>query len=271
MVQGGEGYPSMIAAIRRLAMCFASIMACTVAHATSFDCDAGSLSRTEKTICSRDDLGALDNEMADTYRHMLSLARAPADVSASQRRWLASRNRCKDAECVARAYRARLAELRATPTAGWRAFHDAETGLRFRYLANRSVKPCASDLGPRCYTLSGPGMAAGSTYFLQLQMADGSTEAVAGSLWEKQGDGWMAAGRGDARAPVAEFVGDDWRGLVADTVCGIGDAHGFHGAAGDCYTYVMSNGRRALIMTTDGASGHDPETLATVRSAKFDE
>lgn len=271
MVQGGEGYLTMIAAICRLAVGFAAIMACTVAHATSFDCDADSLSRIEKTICGRDDLGALDSEMADTYRRMLSLARAPADEAASQRRWLALRNRCNDVACIARTYRDRLVELRATPTAGWHEFHDPATGLRFRYLANRSVKPCASDMGPRCYILSGPGMAAGSTYFLQLQVADGSTEAVAGSLWEKQGDGWMAAGRGDARAPVAEFVGDGWRGLVADTVCGIGDAHGFHGAAGDCYTYVMSNGRRALIMTTDGASGHDPETLATVRSAKLDE
>ncbi len=152
----------MIAVMRRLAVWLAPIMACTGAHATSFDCDSESLSRIEKTICSRDDLAALDNEMADTYRRMLSLARTPADVTASQRRWLAARNRCNDAACVAQTYRDRLTELRATPGAGWREFHDPATGLRFRYLANRSVKPCAGDAGPRCHILSGPGMAAGS-------------------------------------------------------------------------------------------------------------
>jgi hypothetical protein len=112
-------------------------------------------------------------------------------------------------------------------------------------------------------------MAAGSAYFLQLQVVDGSIDAVAGSLWEKKGDTWAAQGRGDAVAPVEQFAGDGWRGLVAATVCGIGDAHGFHAAGGTCYTYLMSNGRRALVMTTDGASGHDPETLATVRSAQL--
>jgi uncharacterized protein len=202
---------------------------------------------------------------------MVSLARAPADVAAAQRRWLAARNRCGDATCIAQAYRDRLVELRATPTAGWRVFHDAATGLRFRYLANRRVKSCAGDLGRGCFTLSGPGMAPGSAYFLQLQSADGPIVSVADSLWEKQGDGWEASGRGEMRAPVEVFAGDGWRGLVAVTMCGIGDAHGFHAAGGSCHTYLMSSGRRALIMTTDGASGDDPETLATIRSVRFDD
>lgn len=246
-------------------------MACMGAHATSFDCDGESLSRIEKMICSQDDLGTLDDQMDWTYRRMLSLSRMPAEVAASQRRWLALRNGCKDAACVAGAYRARLAELSTVPKAGWRDFHDPATGLRFRYLANRSVKPCANGEGPRCFVLSGPGTAWGSAYFLQLQVADGSTDAVAASLWEKEGGRWVALGRGNARSPVEPFAGDGWRGLVADTVCGIGDAHGFHGAGGDCYTYLMSNGRRALIMTTDGASGHDPETLVTIRSVQLED
>jgi uncharacterized protein YecT (DUF1311 family) len=270
LVQAGEGRSTMIAAIRRLAVWLATIVACTGAHATSFDCDSDSLSRIEKTICSHADLAALDNQMADAYRRMLSLARTPAGVTVSQRRWLATRNRCKYAECVARAYRHRLIELRATPTAGWREFHDPATDLRFRYLGNRGVKPCAGDVGPRCRILSGPGMAAGSAYFLQLQEVDGSMETVAGSLWEKQGDGWVASGRGDTRSPVAPFGGEGWRGLVADTVCGVGDAHGFHAAGGDCLTYLMSDGRRTVIMTTDGASGSDPETVATIRSVKLE-
>jgi uncharacterized protein len=241
------------------------------ARATSFDCDAASLSSVETMICSRGDLGALDDAMADTYRRTLARAQAPADVAAAQRRWLATRNRCGTAECIARAYRDRLAGLRATLAAGWRMFHDPATGLRFRYLATRSVEPCARAPGTRCFALVGPGMAPGSASFLQLQVADGSIEAVAASLWEKQGDGWVASGRGDMRTPVERFAGDGWRGLAAVTVCGIGDARGFHAAGGSCRTCLMSDGRHALIMTTDGASGDDPETLATIRSVRFDD
>jgi hypothetical protein len=66
------------------------------------------------------------------------------------------------------------------------------------------------------------------------------------------------------------FAGERWRGLVTNTICGIGDEHGFHGAAGDCYTYMMSNGERSVVMTSDGASGHDAETLSTIRSVELD-
>jgi hypothetical protein len=49
----------------------------------------------------------------------------------------------------------------------------------------------------------------------------------------------------------------------------IGDDHGFHGAAGECLTYVMSNGHQTLVMTTGGASGRDQETLTTIRSVRL--
>jgi hypothetical protein len=112
-------------------------------------------------------------------------------------------------------------------------------------------------------------MAYGSTYFVQFEIVDGALAKVADSLWEKEGSGWVALGRWNNRSPVTTFLGDGWQGLVANTVCGIGDEHGFHGAGGECLTYVMSNGRRALIMSTDGASGRDAETLATIRSARL--
>jgi hypothetical protein len=113
-------------------------------------------------------------------------------------------------------------------------------------------------------------MGYGSQYFVRFELVDGSLAAVADSLWEKEGSGWVAFGRGQARSPVEAFAGDGWRGLLANTMCGIGDEHGFHGAAGECLTYVMSNGRRAVIMTTDGASGRDAETQATIRSVRLE-
>jgi uncharacterized protein YecT (DUF1311 family) len=244
-------------------------MACLPGHAASFDCDSPTLSRVEKMICERQDLDRLDSDMAQAYRNAQMLARIPAEVTASQRRWLATRNQCGDAACVARAYQARLNELRQTPVATHQEFRDSATGLYFRYLGNRTVKRCTTDPGTVCFQLAGPGMGYGSAYFVQFELVDRSLAAVADSLWEKEGGGWVALGRWNARSPVTAFAGDGWQGLVANTVCGIGDAHGFHGAAGECFTYVMSDGHRSLIMTTDGASGRDAETQATIRSVKF--
>jgi uncharacterized protein YecT (DUF1311 family) len=242
---------------------------CPLGLAASFDCDSPRLARTEKMICEQHELGRLDNDMAQAYRNAQMLARTPADVLVSQRRWLATRNQCGDAACVARAYQARLNELRQTPMATHQEFRDSATGLHFRYLGNRTVKRCTTDPGTVCFQLGGPGMAYGSAYFVQFELVDRPLAAVADSLWEKGGGGWVALGRWDARSPVTAFAGDGWQGLVANTVCGIGDEHGFHGAGGECFTYLTGDGHRSLIMTTDGASGRDAETQATIRSVKF--
>lgn len=244
-------------------------LASSNAHAASFDCDGTTLTRVEKMICARPELGRLDDDMALAYRDAHMLAGVPAEVAASQRRWLARRNRCEDAACVARSYPLRLNELRQTPRATRQAFDDPATGLYFRYLGNRAIKRCTTDSGTACYQLAGPGMAYGSEYFVQFELVGKSLAEAADSLWEKNGAGWVALGRGNARSPVTAVAGDGWQGLVANTVCGIGDERGFHGAAGECLTYVMSNGRRSLIMTTDGASGRDAETQATIRSVRL--
>lgn len=244
-------------------------LVCPLAHAASFECDNRTLTRVEKMICAREALGRLDSDMAQAYGEARMLARVPGELAASQGRWLATRNQCADAACVAHAYQGRLKELRQVPRASMQTYSDPATGLQFRYLGNRSVKRCTSDPGTVCFQLAGPGMGYGSEYFVRFELVDGSLAAVADSLWEKEGGGWVAFGRGQARSPVEAFAGDGWQGLVANTMCGIGDAHGFHGAAGECFTHVMSDGHRSLIMTTDGASGRDAETQASIRSVKF--
>jgi uncharacterized protein len=254
---------------RFLPALLAGALACPGVQAQSFDCDSAALARVEKMICARQDLGRLDSAMAQAYGNAQLLARAPAEVTASQRRWLAGRNRCSDAACVASAYQSRIQALRQTPLATRQQFNDPATGLQFRYLGNRTVKRCTSDPGTACFQLAGPAMAYGSAYFVQIELHDGSLAAVADSLWEKEGAGWVALGRWGTRSPVTVFAGDGWQGLVSNTVCGIGDEHGFHAAGGECFTYVMSDGRRSLIITTDGASGRDAETQATIRSVKL--
>jgi uncharacterized protein YecT (DUF1311 family) len=242
---------------------------CQRAHAASFDCNSTSLSRIEKTICSSKELSAMDLDTNGIYREMQNLARDPEALLRSQRDWIRGRNRCDSTECLQRSYSARLAQLRATARAGWVGFADAGTGLRFRYLGNRSVKRCPDQPAKPCFQLSGPKMGYGSDYLLQFEVTKGSLEAVANETWEKQGDKWIAIGRSESRFDVKVFAGERWRGLATSTVCGTDSPQGFHGAAGDCYTYLMSNGERSVVMTTDGLSGHDAETLMTIRSVEL--
>jgi uncharacterized protein len=248
----------------------ALMIACRWANAASFDCNGDSLSRIEKTICSEKELGSMDDDMSSIYHEALNLARDPDALLGAQRDWIKERNRCGTTACLKQSYSARLAGVRATPQAGWARFYDAGTGLRFRYLGNRSVKRCRDEPVKPCFELSGPEMGYGSQYLLQFEVIDGSLEEVANYNWEKQGDKWIAGGRGNSFSDVEVFAGERWRGLATSTICGIGDEHGFHAMAGDCYTYLMSNGERSVMMSDDGASGHDKETLATIRSVELD-
>mgnify|MGYP000853181553 FL=1 len=80
-------------------------------EAASFDCTKAT-TEVEKLVCADAALSAQDEALAATYRQAASLT-TPGDTEprASQRAWLKQRNACTEAECVANAYRARIAEL----------------------------------------------------------------------------------------------------------------------------------------------------------------
>lgn len=81
------------------------------AHAASFDCTQATTT-VEQLVCTNAALSGLDDDLAATYRQALSLAANGAgEPKASQRAWLKRRNACNDADCVAAAYQARIAEL----------------------------------------------------------------------------------------------------------------------------------------------------------------
>jgi hypothetical protein len=107
----------------------------------------------------------------------------PASIAARNSAWLSTtlkrRNRCDSTACLKRSSSARLARLRATPQAEWVSFYDAGTGLRFRYLGNRSVKRCPDEPVKPCFVLSGPEMGYGSQYLLHFEVTNGSLEEVA--------------------------------------------------------------------------------------------
>jgi len=90
----------------------------SVGLAASFDCSK-LLTSVESKICSNLDLSKLDDELAQAYSSAKVRSRAPAQLAQDQRRWLAKRDACEDFFCIWNAYRARIAQLRASlPDAG---------------------------------------------------------------------------------------------------------------------------------------------------------
>lgn len=80
------------------------------ASAASFDCGKAA-TFVEKAICSNPALGALDEALSANYRRMLAAdigKGARHDLRASQRVWIADRNRCATVRCIEAMYRERL-------------------------------------------------------------------------------------------------------------------------------------------------------------------
>lgn len=80
------------------------------ALAASFDCTKAA-SKVEKLICADAQLSAQDETLAAVYRQAAQLTPGEAEPKLSQRAWLKQRNACADVDCVAQAYRQRIAEL----------------------------------------------------------------------------------------------------------------------------------------------------------------
>lgn len=85
----------------------------TNAKATSFDCDEAK-SAVEKMICTDTELSKLDEEMAAAYKTALG-GPSPGSVKETQKKWLKTRNQCRDAACLKSSYSQQLALLQSLP------------------------------------------------------------------------------------------------------------------------------------------------------------
>ena len=80
------------------------------ANAVSFDCNKASTA-VEKEICSDPLLGKLDDALAQNYKYMQAANigdGAKKDLKATQKTWLAVRNKCTNKACLVDAYRQRV-------------------------------------------------------------------------------------------------------------------------------------------------------------------
>lgn len=142
-----------------------------VADRPSFDCGKAK-SVVEQLICAEyaSALRTADRDMASLYAEAKKSGKA---TSASQKAWLAQRNRCKDDGCVVGAYRTRLDQLFAALGPRW----TLKPGQSVTYREDVLPLPSsmrASDL----YLRIRPVLAEASMQYVTLTgMADGSISA----------------------------------------------------------------------------------------------
>ncbi|MBP2302245.1 lysozyme inhibitor LprI family protein [Azospirillum picis] len=84
-------------------------------QAASFDCAKASTS-VEKLICKTPSLSRADEELGAIYKQAVAVAVIAESVKKEQRGWIARRNECSSAQCLAEEYGTRLLVLRASLT-----------------------------------------------------------------------------------------------------------------------------------------------------------
>jgi uncharacterized protein len=96
--------------ILRLCLLLIWLMTAALGEAASFSCN-GAVTRLEALICSNEELSGLDEQLATAYRSALQLTSNAERLKGSQIAWLAQREQCNTAACLANTYRARIQVL----------------------------------------------------------------------------------------------------------------------------------------------------------------
>jgi uncharacterized protein len=246
------------------------IVAPKIASGASLNCSKAGTS-VEKTICASETLSRLDEQLAKAYESLLLLSDHPDGVKNHQKKWLRNiRDTCQDETCLKSAYEDRLAQLDATEQAAWKTFRDANLGIEFSYPRNRKVK-VGCRRRKRCIALMGKPMPS-SEYLIAFEVFDGDLDKIAAeqAVFKKHNSVWIAKGRSGEHA-VVPLEGHGWQGLKATVDCGMSDRQGFHAGAGECLWVVLSNGRRSVVVDTQGIVGNDAASMRSIQSIRFTE
>jgi len=95
-------------AISAVATC---LVAMSSVHSASFDC-AKAKTKVDKLICSDARLSEADEKLNVVYKEVLAKSPVPEDTRQEQLEGVKqSRNTCKDADCLERAYTSRISDL----------------------------------------------------------------------------------------------------------------------------------------------------------------
>jgi uncharacterized protein len=234
----------------------------------SFNCSKAGTS-VEKTICASRVLSSLDEQLAEAYKSAIVLSGDRDLIKSQQQKWLRDiRDTCRDEACLKGAYENRLAQLAAAKQREWKIFRDTRLGIEFSYPSNREVKVgCRGS--KNCIALIGESMT-NSDYLIAMEIFDGGLEKVAveQAVFQEKNNSWVARGR-FGEHPVVSLVGPGWQGLKSTVDCGISDRNGFHAGVGECLWVVLSNGKRSVVVDTQGIVGIDEASMRAIQSIRF--
>lgn len=252
----------------RVILAAAILVAPGVVDGASYNCYRATTS-VEKTICANEVLSKLDEQVAKAYKSAILMSDNPGRIKSQQQEWLSNvRNQCKNETCLKDAYENRLAQLTASSQEKWKSFRDTHLGIEFSYPSNRKVRSGCHG-SKNCIALIGEPMP-NSDYLIALEVFDGDFETVAvdKAVFEKRSDGWIAKGR-FSEHPVVPIAGSGWQGLKSIVDCGISDSNGFHAGAGECMWVVLSDGKRSVVVDTQGIVGIDEASMRSIQTFRF--
>jgi uncharacterized protein YecT (DUF1311 family) len=253
----------------QIALTFLALCWATGAQAQSFDCDEAKTA-SERMICADKGLMDLDEQLGTAYSDALGLVADPPGLIRTQHAWLAQRDKCRAAACMALAYRGRIAAIARLPRAAWATYSNPRLGLAFEYLANRRIAPCEGV--PRCVTVSGRLFDAKLEELVRFQAATGSLEhaAIESNSFERIDGKWMTTATRFGPVEAESFRGKGWTGLKVGITCGVDDEEtGYHAAGGECLDAVLSDGSHAIIVNIAPYGTGDDATQRSFASLRF--
>lgn len=219
----------------------------------------------------------LYNRLDPQYRYAYWTARSQQKLQTDQWTWITDvRSQCTDAACMIKAYQDRLEALARVPTAGWKKYTNSKLGISFEYLANLNVVSCDDIYGPNGVCLTSDDMPnipdrPAMYYVMAFHVEDVPLDKAAekSAVFIQKNGKWVTdAGQGTPQVAIS-FSGHDWVGLKAVITCGISDENGYHAGAGDCFWAVVSNGKRSVVIDTQGTSGLDDATMHSVKTLRL--
>jgi hypothetical protein len=148
----------------------------------------------------------------------------------------------------------------------------AGIGVTFDPGPGLTTAPCEGDM-PRCIVVSDPSAEPFMRELLTVQVQDKGLEAVAaddlGYMRNAEGRLMTTYGRFEP-GPVESFTVNGNAALRATTTCGISEPDtGFHAAAGECISAVISDGTRSVVVDSSGYGNAIDATNATIASIRF--
>jgi uncharacterized protein len=238
----------------------------SVGPAASLDC-GHSGATVERLICGDPDLSMLNDSLAGAYARAISAGDDADALRAAQRVWLRDvRNRCADAGCLADAYRSRIAALTQVSPDAWKHYRDPHLGLAFDYPLGWAARPGCH--GSRDCVAVFDDSGSVNAYRIAFEIFDGPLAAVAPthSALHQAGETWVASGR-DAARPAEPIEGGGWTGVRAVVGCGV--TSGGQSISSHCLWVAASDGRRTVIIDTQGLTAINDDIDRMARSLRL--